>query len=390
MRLLGWITVNYLKNGFSVDDNIDTRKYSQTLDLEGMDMNQWYRSDKLDLGLQGKELQTHPSTYGLIDIGGASAQIAFEPTILMSQKHHDDLNKIKIRYMSGYERDLGVFVATFLGFGIDQARVRFVDNLFPFGKAGTEKVDPCLPRGLSLDINLDGKPFKLGGSGSFDLCFDAITPLLNKHLTCSENPCLFNGLHAPIEDFRNHRFMGVSNVWYTTFEVYDLGGSYNYDSLSKAAREFCETPWKEISSNVELGIYKNVYNLDSLMLHCFKSVYLLNVLHEGFSFPKNNPQSPALQSSEEINGFSLSWTLGAIFLYASSTIPPIAISRLDSLVNIFLFLTGLLFIFFGLSQIGLFGRYKGVFDLSRLHGQSNQDYVEINLSAVGQNFNRIF
>lgn len=275
--LFGWLTVNYLKTRFQRNMELSNQKRD---------------------------------TYGFIDIGGASAQIAFEPIPSMSNAHQEDLWDISIRRLDGTETDFGVFVGTFLGFGVNQARRRFIEKYSPN--------DACLPNGLNYthtsgDVVL--------GSGNFDLCFSQITPLLNKHSICLEEPCLFNGLHAPILDFENHRFIGVSEVWYTTFSVYDLGGEYDYQSLLRASKNFCETPWDRIRENFSRNLYKNVNDEQYLVLHCFKSAYLLNVLHNGFSFPTRLSKSDVLQSSQGINGFSLSWTLGVIFMYASSRIP---------------------------------------------------------------------
>ena len=61
--------------------------------------------------------------------------------------------------------------------------------------------------------------------------------------------------------------------------------------------------------------------IGKVWLNSFKTAYLLNVLHNGLSFPETGSREPLLESSDQIDGFDLSWTLGVIFLYASSLIP---------------------------------------------------------------------
>jgi Golgi nucleoside diphosphatase len=268
--IFGWLTINYLKTKFEKHVVQATPK---------------------------------PKTFGFIDIGGASAQIAFQPISKLAEEHADDLWDITLRYPDGVDRQIGVFVGTFLGFGANEARRRYVQEY-----AGS--IDPCLPIGLNVGNTT--------GVGIFDNCMARITPLLNKHKKCTEDPCLFNGMHAPIMDFNNHRFIGVSEVWYTTFDVYDLGGKYNYKMLYDASKEYCESHWDEIVRKFEAHQVEHVDNLERLQQHCFKSAYLLNVLHNGFGFPK---ESTSLESMEELEGMSLSWTLGAIFIYASSVMP---------------------------------------------------------------------
>jgi Golgi apyrase len=268
--IFGWLTINYLKTKFEKHVIDPTPK---------------------------------PKTFGFIDIGGASAQIAFQPISKLAKVHADDLWDVTLRYPDGVDQQIGIFVGTFLGFGANEARKRYMHEY-----EGSN--DPCLPIGLTIG--------NITGIGSFDTCMSRITPLLNKHKKCSEDPCLFNGMHAPIMDFKNHRFIGVSEVWYTTFDVYNLGGNYNYRMLYDASKEYCESNWEEIVRKFEAHQLDHVDNLERLQQHCFKSAYLLNVLHNGFSFPK---ESTNLESMEELEGMSLSWTLGAIFIYASSVMP---------------------------------------------------------------------
>ena len=161
--MLGWLAVNYLKTKF-VRNRLDARA--------------------------PVPIDNNPKSYGVIDIGGASAQIAFEPTKQMSVLHQDDLKYLKIRYEDGTDLKFGVFVATFLGFGVDQARTKFIEKIHldkqsllaidSKGASGlsssseTQVYDPCLPRGLIHKSNI--------GAGNFNTCFDKITPLLNKHI----------------------------------------------------------------------------------------------------------------------------------------------------------------------------------------------------------------
>ena len=78
-------------------------------------------------------------------MGGASTQIAFQPTPTMAALHANDLTRIKLKTQEGSELDYQLFVTTFLGYGVNQARTRWVATL-------NEKrtlQDPCLPKGYS-------------------------------------------------------------------------------------------------------------------------------------------------------------------------------------------------------------------------------------------------
>lgn len=100
--LFGWIAVNYLMDGF------DNHSASTSVGAPG--------------GGDG-------STYGFLDMGGASTQIAFEPSLEERVKHADNLFKVKLGLLSGKLVSHPVFVTTWLGFGTNKARERC---MFPF------------------------------------------------------------------------------------------------------------------------------------------------------------------------------------------------------------------------------------------------------------------
>jgi Golgi apyrase len=187
--IYGWVTVNYLKGSLVVEDT----------------------SNEVD-------------TFGFADMGGASAQIAFEPTQKMARQHNNDLSNIRLLLLDGTIKKFNIFVTTWLGFGANQARTRYVKLLMETQKENDENIplnDPCLPGGLS---HLDkGNDVSFIGTGDYDACLKMTTKLLNKDKKCSDDPCFFNGVHIPIENFANHRFLGVSEFWYSIHDVYNLG-----------------------------------------------------------------------------------------------------------------------------------------------------------------------
>ncbi|EGF84465.1 hypothetical protein BATDEDRAFT_1311, partial [Batrachochytrium dendrobatidis JAM81] len=313
--IFGWLTVNYLKGTFDSKPDLNP--------VAGHDSN------AVSIAKHIKPL------FGFLDMGGASAQIAFSPTAYMAKEHSDDLKTVQIRFLDGLETTYSLFVSTFLGFGVNEARKRYEENML---NKRDELVfdDPCLPLGLKVSSSHSTDLSTIfNGSGSYDDCMARIHPLLNKDIQCAELPCLFNGVHAPIADFRNHHFIGVSEFWYTLFDVYELGGEYDYQRLLDASRSYCSTSWKTILAKHEQTPYPNVEDMDRLQFQCFKSAWIMSVLHDGLGLPKIIPGNtdttgesdqanhfPVFQSINEIDDFPISWTLGAVLLYASSTIQP--------------------------------------------------------------------
>src|SRR5277367_4525760 len=151
-------------------------------------------------------------TYGFLDMGGASAQIAFAPNTTEASRHADDLKLLRLRTVDGVAAEYRVFVTTWLGFGVNEARKRYVDALVTaFANPSTiEMPDPCLHAGLTMTINgtvfddsdnaLAEQPHLLG-TGRFDECLRQAYPLLKKDVPCLDKPCLLNGVHVPAIDF---------------------------------------------------------------------------------------------------------------------------------------------------------------------------------------------
>lgn len=289
--LFGWIAVNYLMDGFNGSDQERT-------------------------------------TYGFLDMGGASTQIAFEPSEEERKKTHD-LIDVRLRLLGGQEIHHQVFVTTWLGYGTNQARERYVGKTINEYEAtrmlshatasNTEELvpDPCLPKDLRLlespvqpssSSAHSKKPHTLVGTGSFERCLERISPLLNKDAPCPDAPCLFNGVHVPPIDFSVSHFIGVSEYWYSSEHVFGLGGAYDVVQYERAASEFCARDWDHILQEhdeskkkgalggdgevlqdgkvVTTGKWGDKVELSRLQMQCFKAAWLVNVLHDGIGLPR--------------------------------------------------------------------------------------------------------
>ncbi|KAJ2907551.1 Golgi apyrase, partial [Coemansia aciculifera] len=299
--LYGWVAVNYLMNGFSAKDD------SHSL--------------------------------GFLDMGGASAQIAFEPAENAARLHKHDLAKVTLRSLDGTDFSHNVFVATFLGHGTNEARRRYVDILRAQAVANNRDDshlpiadDPCLAVGLTLPTT-DGQA-ALRGTGQFADCVAATEPLLNNTL-CPIEPCLFAGVHAPEIDFGKQRFVGVSEYWYASHDYLGLGGMWDVEKFEAQASRFCQLPWSDAiqqQRHSDDGGGSDLVAVARLQMQCFKAAWLVNVLHKGFGVPRGGMSttpgiagkaaySAPFQSVNQVGDVEVSWTLGALLLKVSRTIP---------------------------------------------------------------------
>ncbi|KAF8322870.1 nucleoside phosphatase GDA1/CD39, partial [Cantharellus anzutake] len=341
--IFGWISVNYLMDGFTGHD------------------------------------QHHRGTYGFLDMGGASTQIAFEPgpseRESMSHTTADTLIDVRLRLLSGEEIEHPVFVTTWLGYGTNQARERYigsqVKNWLSSGHGSTNSIpDPCLPKQLNIPLSPQaipgtdakaGESHELIGTGSFEQCLVQTAPLLNNDRPCPDVSCLFNGVPAPRIDFSLSKFIGVSEYWYSSEHVFGLGGAYDVVQYERAAIEFCSREWSDIVQEhkethfdefgkpIPPGTWGKEVGLNRLQLQCFKAAWVVNVLHQGIGLPRivdsggnqttgeagsadekakakglgPNLVGPAtFQSVDTIGDTAVSWTLGKMVLEASKEVPP--------------------------------------------------------------------
>ncbi|TVY39775.1 Golgi apyrase [Lachnellula occidentalis] len=292
-------------------------------------------------------------TYGFLDMGGASAQIAFAPNTTEAEKHANDLKLLRMRTLNGESTEYKVFTTTWLGFGVNQARQRYVEAIQEMYKGSHELLDPCLPSGLIT--TLDGLPLDsargdapvLVGTGRFKECVDQVAPLLDKDAPCADQPCLLHGQHVPAIDFDVNHFVGVSEYWHTTHEVFEMAhkdAAYDFTAYEKMVKDFCAAEWDDIKTGVEAEEWGRKVNEKTAQEVCFKASWLINVLHDGIGVPKHGLDKPThgagynaskeiashkdkgfldpFQAVNKIRDMEVSWTLGKMVLYAAGQIPP--------------------------------------------------------------------
>ncbi|PLW55505.1 hypothetical protein PCANC_02098 [Puccinia coronata f. sp. avenae] len=323
----GWVAVNYLMDGF--DPPHHSVPPSQA-----------------------------SSTFGFLDMGGASTQIAFEPNQLARIEHADNLTPLTLKLLDGTDISHSVFVTTWLGYGTNKARERYTEELVQRysldhqtrqlnQNAETSIIpDPCLPTSLLLPS--PSPTYQFNGTGDFKQCIRNVSPLLNKNAPCLDQPCLFDGKHVPPIDFSVNRFIGISEYWYSTQDLWSMGGIYDFVEFEKKAISYCKLDWEEIIEKHKLGTqWPSNVEISRLETQCFKAAWIINILHEGIGIPRIidkggqgdrtdynqegiqkaaqkgllNSAPPNFQSLNEVGNITVSWTLGKMVLELSQQIP---------------------------------------------------------------------
>ncbi|XP_059586713.1 ectonucleoside triphosphate diphosphohydrolase 4 isoform X3 [Alligator mississippiensis] len=278
-------------------------------------------------GSENKEAIIRKRTVGILDMGGVSTQIAYEVP-----KTEEVAKNLLAEFNLGCdahqtEHVYRVYVATFLGFGGNAARQRYEDSIFTntvfrnklLGKqtsmtSESPYLDPCLPLDAEDKIQQNGQTLYLRGTGNFNLCREIIQPFMNK---TNETQTSLNGVYQPAVHFQNSEFYGFSEFYYCTEDVLRMGGDYSAARFIKAAKDYCATKWSVLRERFDRGLYASHADLHRLKYQCFKSAWMYEVFHSGFSFPVNYSN---LKTALQVYDKEVQWTLGAI-LYRTRFLP---------------------------------------------------------------------
>ncbi|XP_036383830.1 ectonucleoside triphosphate diphosphohydrolase 4 isoform X1 [Megalops cyprinoides] len=313
-----WIGINFVLGRFDHVD--DEREAVVEVQVPGSDQ---------------QEALVRKRTAGVLDMGGVSTQIAYEvpKTVSFASPQQEEVAKnLLAEFNLGCdahrtEHVYRVYVSTFLGFGGNAARQRYEESVVSktlvqnklLGQhvgesAESPYLDPCLPRDLQDEIGPPGQRVHLRGTGDFDVCRQLLQPFLNR---TNETQSSLNGIYQPPIDYQNSQFYGFSEFYYCTEDVLRMGGDYNATKYSRAAKSYCATQWKTLKERFDRGLYASHADLHRLKYQCFKSAWMYEVFHSGFSFPTvyENLKTALLVYDKEVQ-----WTLGAI-LYRTRFLP---------------------------------------------------------------------
>lgn len=302
------------------------------------------------------------TTYGLLDMGGASTQVVFQPNSTEIEEHKNNLFRINLyelptkkdnSYLPPAPLEYDVYSDSFLGFGMFQAHTRYLKMLTDaFAKEHNVEPkflsmpvpDPCVPKGYTYSATLDEVSFDLIGSSDFQGCLKAIFSVISDkdyapkvgNANCHElsessavSSCLLNDL-IPAFDFDVNHFVGVSGYWDAINSLYSyekekrLGLKYDYKRIYKQTSTLCSLTFADLKLRSKTK-GKGQLNDGDLANLCFKSSWILNFLHQSLGFPRfgidSEPKKPnrfqSLQLVDKVGGLPFSWTQGRAILYAN-------------------------------------------------------------------------
>ncbi|KIJ60201.1 hypothetical protein HYDPIDRAFT_170346 [Hydnomerulius pinastri MD-312] len=267
--------------------------------------------------------------YAVLDLGGGSTQIVFEP-----ERGDEKADAVLKDGEHKYELQFGdatrvLYQHSYLGYGLKSARgsvhrvVEFLDSL------RSSRVDvgqlprisnPCLSQGTTKEVEIpasDGEETKtvlMAGEdvGSFEACNRVLELVMAKDAMCEVKPCSFDGVYQPslLDAFPSGRILLLSYFYDRLTPLLPsppngVQPHLTISTISSLARQVCAGPstWTQ-----HWGAYPDVLaELQDRPEWCLDLTFMHALLVLGYEFA----DSRDVELGKRIEGTELGWCLGA-------------------------------------------------------------------------------
>ncbi|GAB2214425.1 hypothetical protein Droror1_Dr00018771 [Drosera rotundifolia] len=257
-------------------------------------------------------------TSGIIELGGASAQVTYASSGPVPAEFSHSLKFGNVTY--------NLYSHSWLHFGqnaaFDSLRELLVSNSqfnassLSAATGAPEKkllMDPCTPKGYSHHTTLktlspDSVALKYESSfravGNFSQCKTAALMVLQgRKEDCASHTCTSESFSMP----KLHgNFLATENFFYTS-KFFGLAPEAALSDLMHSGQRFCEEEWSNIKPK-----YSSMDEED-LSRYCFSSAYIVALLHDGLGVGLDEAR---VRYTNQVEGIPLDWALGAFILHS--------------------------------------------------------------------------
>ncbi|PSN65940.1 guanosine-diphosphatase [Corynespora cassiicola Philippines] len=267
-------------------------------------------------------------TAAVLDLGGGSTQIVFQPTFPESpagglpEKLADGDHKYELSFGG---RDFTLYQHSYLGYGLMEARNNLhstiVDNLFRENGDKREWlskpiVNPCIAPKMKREVEVHlpeghalGKTVTVNMTGPAEgapaQCRGIAEKTLHKDDECKLAPCAFRGIHQPsFEKTFAREDVYLFSYFYDRTQPLGMPESFTLRELKELTDRVChgESAWDAFSS-----IEGAMEELKGRPEWCLDLNFQLALLHTGYEMPLDRE----VKIAKKIKGNELGWCLGA-------------------------------------------------------------------------------
>ncbi|KAF9525917.1 nucleoside phosphatase family-domain-containing protein [Crepidotus variabilis] len=295
-------------------------------------------------------------TYAVLDLGGGSTQIVFEPSFAPSEKVKDSKGRLEDgehKYTLSFAgHTYTLYQHSYLGYGLMSARksvhalVEFMSKMRVSPSGGTLKdasgneivANACLGRGMRRTIEVSGNTKRnvtMSGEeiSSFEACSKIVQLVLAKDSVCEMKPCSFNGVYQPslLDSFPETRGKVLllsyfyDRVWPLLYpegmeptkarslqpSLFSSSAPYTplltVRTISKLATQICDGP-SVYSKHPAWSLSPKLQDeLDGRPEWCLDLTFMYNLLRLGYEWGDER----AVRVEKQVDGTELGWCLGA-------------------------------------------------------------------------------
>ncbi|XP_024988640.1 probable apyrase 6 isoform X2 [Cynara cardunculus var. scolymus] len=256
------------------------------------------------LGTLGDDPQ---ETTGIIELGGASAQVTFFSSAAIPPEFSQTVKFGNVSY-SLYSHSL-------LEFGQNVAFDLIRWSMFAKGSnpesfGNKEPVDPCSPKGYKHNamignytpgsfVEMNEQSSVLHSSGNFSECRSASLTLLQKGKEdCTYDQCYIGSTFMPKLE---GKFLATENFFHTS-KFFGLSPRTFLSELMVAGKKFCEDDWSKLKRKYP------TFKDEDLHRYCFSSAYIIALLHDSLGIALDDKR---IRYANQVSDIPLDWALGA-------------------------------------------------------------------------------
>ncbi|KAM3239795.1 hypothetical protein ACQJBY_053466 [Aegilops geniculata] len=242
-------------------------------------------------------------TIGIIELGGASAQLTFVSDEVLPLE-------LSTNFTFG-ETTYTLYSNSFLSFGQNAAQDSYREILKSRGssKNGT-LVNPCAPKGLSHKRKVMGRTsgasisnlenqYVDNGSGNYKECRSSSLMMMQEGKErCKYQQCHLGSNFVP--ELLGH-FLATENFYFTS-KFFGLDRSSSLSDFVVAGEQLC---------NKDLSMLRQKYlnhSDEDFSRYCFSSAYIVALLHDSLGVPLDDKR---IEYSNQIGDTHIEWALGA-------------------------------------------------------------------------------
>ncbi|KAG9324086.1 hypothetical protein KVV02_004012 [Mortierella alpina] len=256
-------------------------------------------------------------TVAILDLGGASTQVVFEPKVVDGHSVAQGEHRYPMNF-NGNEYIL--YQHSHLGYGLMMARSQINNYLVenPMKSASREDMDssefphPCLPVGIRQDFMAEsGRNVTLVGvSDPGGQCRAVVEAIFYKQKTCRVPPCSFNGVYQPTLHTAVEDDIYAFSFFFDLTAPFRLGAAtpsqeMTLEELEQLADRVCigdEDGFQEFHDSAEA--MKELRKSPDL---CMDLSYIFGLLEYGYGVPKERK----IKLAKKLKGYETGWFVGA-------------------------------------------------------------------------------